>query len=128
MERFPEVRAPFPKESDKSPLKASVSEGGAGFGLVGLGFVWFAVPGLLVREFELELGFDAAKRAKRSFWFWGRVGWEEGVEEMRSFNFRGFCGRGFDGAAVDQRLANESPISAAVWQQENNLRAGWWAE
>ena len=65
---------------------------------------------------ELEVGFDAAKREKRSFW--GRVGWEGVVVETRSFNFRGFWGPVLAGATVDHRSANESVINAIVCQEE----------
>ena len=73
MERLPELWVPFPKESDKSPLNASLFGVGGSIGLLlGLRFARLVIPGLFVREFELEVGFDAAKSVKRSFW--GRVG------------------------------------------------------
>lgn len=74
------------------------------------------VPGLLVREFELELEFDAARSENTSF-----CGREDCagvvvvvVAERRSFSFCGFWGAELEGEAVDQRSANESVINAVV--------------
>ena len=82
--RFPELTVPPPKESSDSALNASSLESGGSLGLSDLGCGFICRLRLLVREFELELWFDAVESPKRLFC--GRAGWE-GVVEMKPVDF-----------------------------------------